>query len=240
MDALSLSQWPWLRPAIDFLFPPLCLGCGRFWEGPDEICDRCLISISELELPVCIACHRPIDEGCCCPGCGDEGLPLFAYGDYTGPLQDVIINFKFHSAQGVACLFGRLLAERFAHQIVMTGVDCLVPVPLHSSREYYRGYNQAELLGREIGKRIEIPCRTDLVQRVRKGKSQSSLSIERRAENVASAFQSIESDANGLKIVIVDDVVTSGATIMELKGTLEADGHRVVGVAAVGWAGGRS
>jgi ComF family protein len=111
--------------------------------------------------------------------------------------------------------------------------SALVPVPLHSRRAYFRGFNQAELLASELAEILDLDVRCDLAYRKKHRGVQSRISGTKRFDNVRGVFESFSSDDQCTKLLLVDDVVTSGATVGELAQTLRRAGHEVVGVLAI-------
>lgn len=239
MISPSIRDWPRVKPVIDFLFPPLCQGCGQFHDSGDDVCVDCLANISQFTHPLCIECHNVISSGSTCPDCGDSGLVLFAYGEYTGRLQEVVVAFKFGAAKEIATQFGRLIAEQFADDILATIPDLLVPIPLHNSREYHRGYNQAALLADQLSRHLAVETMPTMLERHRRRRPQSTQAIANRSKNIHGVYRLAEPAATGRRVILIDDVVTSGATVREAKRIIEGGGHTLAGIVAIAWAGGR-
>jgi ComF family protein len=158
---------------------------------------------------------------------------MFAYADYVAPLRDIVLHFKFKGITAPARLFASLLHDTFEKQLVALKADLLVPVPLHPSRERQRGYNQATLFASEIGRLLDLAVRGDLLVRVRKRKPQANLKFDQRAENVRDVFECECGPEVRRTVILVDDVVTSGATVREAKRILEAAGCDVCAVVAI-------
>ena len=156
---------------------------------------------------------------------------------FAPPVDDLIRQLKYHGVTANARVLGVLLAQ--------TAQECggemprlLVPVPLHASRLRERGFNQAAALARYAGRMLDIPSAGNLVRRVRDTPSQTSLSVEQRHRNVRGAFavngaRALRKLSGAGHVAIVDDVVTTGSTVAELKLTLLAAGVRWVDVWAV-------
>lgn len=162
--------------------------------------------------------------------CREQTLPLFALGNYVDPLKQVIAEFKFHSVRAaLPWLCGELLVT-FDTKLAACQADCLVPIPLHAAREYERGYNQATVLALELADRLTLPVRPDLIARPVKRRPQQQLRAPTREENIRGVFTSIETGPERVRILLVDDVVTSGSTAREAARVLTSAGHRVVGV----------
>gem|GEM_PF-99035 len=228
-----IERFPLLRGLLDFAFPPLCSGCGEFCEHPSSVCEKCLAQIEWFDKPFVLGEFGVAawEEA----ALRDPGLlPLFAAGDYVDPLKRVIIDLKFKGVTSSVFLLAGKLAEIHEDEVRKLKPDILVPIPLHPSREHHRGYNQATLLADELAVLLEIPVREDLLLRIRKGRPQAKLSESKRAKNIKGVFAiDREYDSEGLNVILVDDVVTSGRTILEAKVTLERSGCTVVGCMAI-------
>ncbi|MEW6412303.1 MAG: ComF family protein [Candidatus Zixiibacteriota bacterium] len=223
----------WLEGMIDFFFPPLCLGCGEYTENEGSICGRCLKAIETFDRPFCLNCMSIIPAGHKCTICKGDSLPLFAYGNYTSPLEDIVIQFKFKGIKTPAKYFARLLHEQFAPVVEELGSMTLAPIPLHPSRESRRGYNQAELLARELAQIFGYATQADLLRRIKLRKEQARLNHKERVANIRGVFEVAEEfDIDG-GVILVDDVVTSGSTVREAAGILRTKGYRVVAVLAI-------
>jgi ComF family protein len=175
--------------------------------------------------PVCAACRDPLAQptrGAVCPSCWDAITPLTplgcdalppaitlatAIGPYDGRLRDIIHALKYDARPTLA----RPLAARMrvAGSAVLSGADAVVPVPLHRSRERTRGFNQARELASHLGVRM-----ADVLTRPRRTESQADLAADRRRANVQGAFApAARASVEGLVLVLVDDVMTTGATL---------------------------
>ena len=224
---------PLLKGLLDFVFPPLCLGCGEFNDDHPGICKSCLKKIDTYEHPICLNCFEILPIAQNCPVCREKSVPLFAYGNYASPIQDIIIQFKFRGITTPAALFAPLLYEQFQRQLQSLKAGMLIPVPLYPSREKRRGYNQAALFAEQLAQLLDLPVRKDILFRVEKRKPQTKLKFEKRAENIRGAFTVAEETENDERVILVDDVVTSGATAAEARKELEEAGYRVCAVVAI-------
>lgn len=135
---------------------------------------------------------------------------------------------KFHNKREYIDFYGAYMAEILGKKILEWGAQALIPVPLHRSKLRRRGFNQAELLAREIGRALEIPVRPDIVQRVRKTKPQKELLYRERQNNLKGAFKISQYDVKLKKIVLVDDIYTTGSTVDEIAGRLLEQGAKEV------------
>jgi len=197
---------------LDFLMPAYCAACGA---PGGELCDACVQAIASP--PAILLGAR-------------NGVPsLTALGPYDGMLRSAILAMKFRGARRIGMRLGRWLAPK-----VVFPFEVVVPVPLHRARLRERGYNQAAEIARGIAAASGTACVVDALARVRATVPQSSLDLVDRSGNVEGAFsagRSIERVA-GRRVLIVDDVVTSGATMRACAATLRAAGVRTLYLAA--------
>lgn len=194
--------------ALDLLFPSKCAGCGRAGE---LLCRTCLGDATRLDSRVCRHCATPTGRGTLCGACAAVPPALYrliAAFTYDGAIRRAIHSFKYQDIRALAPVLADALASD--PRLGRLEADALVPVPLHERRLRERGYNQAELLARELGTRMGLPMRTDLVRRVGDGPSQLD-AADRRA-NVERAFEA-EGEARGMHLMLVDDVATTGSTL---------------------------
>ncbi len=212
MNAGRDALWLWHR-ALDLLFPPQCVVCGRLERW---LCPACLERIPLLDAALCPRCGRLWEGEGLCRACEEHPLlvsriraaVLFA----PGPVQDVLHALKYRGAADLASPLGILLAR--AWQRYDYASDLLMPVPLHPRRERRRGYNQAALLALSLAARLQMPVAPRGLQRVRATPSQTHLNREERRKNVAEAFALTPGlNVAGLRITLVDDVATTGATL---------------------------
>jgi ComF family protein len=218
------NRFPVLRGLLDFAYPPLCLGCEEFFDGSDGICPVCWESMPWYERPFYL-------EPAAFQGAGEDAFPLFAAGNYVDPLKKVVINFKFHGAVGAADNIARQVAAAFGYEIGKLAPGVLVPIPLHSSREYYRGYNQAAVFAEALSRELNLSVDHNLLLRTEKRRPQAGLRQSERAANIRGVFSVAEDRVTEENegILLVDDVVTSGQTVFEARRTLIEAGYRVVG-----------
>ena len=228
------ERFPLLRGFLDFVYPPLCAGCREYTEMPGGICENCLTLIdwwdkSILLTDIDFRTKVELEDG------EPDSFPLFAAGSYTGPLREVVVQYKFHGAKSVVPVVAERLAVRFGAEIRKLSPAVLVPVPLHPGREYVRGYNQALLLAEAVSPLLDLPVIDNLLFRVKKRRLQSRLGKSKRAANIRSVFAlAAEIDPDVChRVILVDDVVTSGQTLFEVRRTLRAGGFRVVGAIAI-------
>jgi competence protein ComFC len=208
---------PYLEALADLFFPQRCVGCER--RASDLLCRDCFEALPRVERPVCARCGTPTAfETFVCDEC--KGVD-FGFESARAPLryegvgEEIVHSLKY---RGYTTVVDRLAAP------LMTGVldrderfDAVVPVPLHRSRLRRRGFNQAELLARGVAAGLDAPV-SDTLQVVRKTRDQVELSAAERRANVEGAYAA-RGRLRG-KILLVDDVFTTGATTNECAKTL--------------------
>ncbi|HIY62953.1 MAG TPA: ComF family protein [Candidatus Mediterraneibacter stercoripullorum] len=132
---------------------------------------------------------------------------------HSEPVSGAVYRFKYNNRRSYAGVFAGELAVHYAGQLKRWNVDEMIPVPLHSSRKRKRGYNQAELIGKELSSLTGIPCRTDVLFRVKKTKPQKDLDDRERRKNLTGAFAVSRSWKARKNILLIDDIYTTGSTL---------------------------
>ena len=223
--------------ALDLLFPAVCPLCAaRLGSGRrDPVCGACWRSFARLTPPLCAACGVPVSSEAIarCAACRDIAMPfdyVRAAASYGGAVRDAVHALKFGGRRSLARPLGDLIVEQCAD--VLAAPDALVPVPLARGRERERGFNQAALLAERLGERLSLRVRARWLVRLRATAAQSDLSAAERRANVENAFAAAPAVA-GRDVDLVDDVITTGATVGECARALRASGARCIGVVAV-------
>ncbi len=196
---------------VDLFFPPHCVGCGR--EG-EFICVACRRSLPHLVPPLCDGCGRPLIADNC-PSCSKWKLEINGIRSpyaFEGVMRQAIYRLKYGHWKVLAIPLGELLAQYVRARPIL--VDAVVPVPLHSRRLRQRGYNQSALLAREVGRILSIPVVEGSLERISNGRAQvKAMDAAERRRNVQGAFRCGDERLRGHRVVIVDDVCTTGATL---------------------------
>lgn len=201
----------------------LCGGAG----GADLLCADCAGLLPRFEArQACPVCALPGSGAVLCGQCllrrprFDQTLAAF---DYAFPVHDMIHALKYRGELALAASFGC----RIAH-LAGGGWDLLVPVPIHRERLRERGFNQAVEIARPVARRWRLPLLLDEVERVRATSAQAGLHRRERARNLRGAFRA-SARLDGRRVLVIDDVMTTGCTLDELAGALKAAGAREVG-----------
>lgn len=227
------------RSLLHGLFPPNCYLCLDPGQPPAlELCRGCEGDFPANQ-PACPGCAVVVAEpGVRCGACRARPRAFdaaFAPYRYEFPLPELIHRFKYRGQIAIGRILGTLLGRRLAER-GRPRVDAIVPVPLHPAREARRGYNQAREIAGFAADLLQLPLRAELARRVRDTEEQAALPALVRAENVAGAF-AISAAVPPLRVAIVDDVLTTGATSEELARALRSAGCRRVEVWTVARAG---
>lgn len=195
------------RTLLEAIWVTRCAGCGRRGSW---VCEQCLAELPAIVPIACTRCHAEYPEQCECAHLPSELDALAAAYPLEGWARSAIHRFKFGAERSRATSLAEHMHPLLPHP---SQIDLLVPVPLHRDRHRTRGYNQAELLADELSKRTGIPVAETLIRRVERG-HQVGLGRAQRWEAVRDAFACPDPRlVAGRRIVLVDDVITTGATI---------------------------
>jgi ComF family protein len=235
--------------ALDLLFPASCPLCHRRLAAgrQDPLCGDCWSAIERIRPPQCAACGLPFltfdadDVGEATEGaprrCGACLIepPAYEYaraaGVYAGPLREALHALKFGRKRALARPLAALTLAQ-CRRVLGDDVDALLPVPLSPARRRERGFNQSELIADRIGAARRLAVEPRWLRRRRDTRPQTELLADERRQNVRDAFVASRAAA-GRHVVIVDDILTTGATVNECARTLRAIGARRVGVVTV-------
>lgn len=209
--------------ALAALFPARCLGCGR--RGV-SFCPACWAALPRLQPPLCPRCSRPERSGTRCRDCQRAGPALRAVRaacSYSGAVGLGVRRLKYSQERHLVEPLAALLTECLAARPVTA--DLLLPVPLDAARARDRGYNQAALLAAPVAATLGVPVVPDALRRIRATRPQVGLSARERRANVRGAFTCPEPAAvAGRRVLLVDDVMTTGATLEACAEALVAAG----------------
>lgn len=216
---------------LGLLYPQVCPFCGKV--SGERICSACRKELRYIEEPRCMRCGKPlrIAEQEYCLDCEqrshsyERGLSLWVH---SGSVQSAVYQFKYHNRRIYSRFFAQELLERYEEAIRRWNIALIVPIPLSKKRRRERGFNQAELLAKEIGKKLEIPVESKRLVRVKNTKPQKEMDARGRRSNLKDAFAwKGERPIRG-NILLIDDIYTTGNTIDHAAGTLKNAGARKV------------
>ena len=226
---------PLLNPLVDLVFPPRCPLCGGALAVPGGLCVECWGRLAIPGEPSCAACQRPMGAdsaaGLTCAPClaqppRHDGIAAATL--YTDASRDLVLAFKHGRRIGLARLLGRLMAAKLAG---LDGEWLVVPVPLHRWRLWRRGFNQSALLAREVGKAPGRRVIPDALVRVKRTPTLGGLGRSERAKALKGsivAHPARGAALRGAQVLLIDDVMTSGATTEACLAALHRAGTRRV------------
>lgn len=228
------------RLIINAVLPPRCIKCGKILSERNSLCAECFNKIRFIGAPMCACCGRPFDNEMAqeagkkqiCGACLAQKRPLFALKRfafiYDDDSKNLILGFKFADKTSYATVLGDML-WRAGRDIWDDEPDLIIPVPIHRQRLLERRYNQSALLARHLAKKTNIDADYFSLQRVRYTIPQVQLSGAARRNNLKQAFAVIKpQNIKGRKIVLIDDVETTGSTLAECAKVLKKAGAQKV------------
>lgn len=224
----------WLKQlqseVIKFIFPGVCIGCGKFGEF---ICADCEKKLPRLLPPVCQRCGKPEPSALYCSECWKKQNGIDSIRSvfiFEGMIRAAVHELKYYNLRAISGLLGKYMAAYYSENN-LSG-DYLVPVPLHPKRFRQRGYNQSELLAMSMSEITGVPMLKGAIERVIDNEPQTrTVSVDERRHNVEDVFFCGSSLVMGKDIMIVDDVCTSGATLDACARSLKKAGvKRVFGI----------
>jgi ComF family protein len=220
----------WLDELLGLVFPSRCAGCGR--PGP-AWCAACQSRTEILAGRLCSRCGQPDHRS---PECRHEfTFPVRSYARYCGPLARALLHLKYRPNRALA----RVMGGWMAGIVLREGwrPTLILPVPLAKDRLRRRGYNQAALIAESLAWHLNLPCSEAALTRIRETRSQVGLDGTARRTNVAGAFQARAEILGGSRVCVVDDLCTTGATLMACGQACARAGARQVYGLTIGRAG---
>ena len=230
-----------LKGLADLIYPRVCLACKAHIKGAPSIdelvCMQCWAKIKKNEPPFCHCCGKHLDKKTpaknICPRCLKRNLYFdraFSPCVYEGTIKELIHEFKYRDKEYLGKVLGRIMCEFItSHDLPIEYVDAVVPVPLHKAKLREREFNQAEILGKEVSSRFGKAMITGALARHKATKAQADLQEQQRFINMKDSFRVIDQKAIKEKnLLLIDDVLTTGATASQAALALKNAGARIV------------
>lgn len=204
---------------LNLIYPRRCPVCDEITGTYGKlICEACASRLHPAGEPLCKKCGKPLarEEAEYCPDCA-KGKHRYTRGRaafvYDSLMRESVGRFKYGNRREYADFYVKELLERWGDTVRSWEADALVPIPLHPKRRRRRGFNQAELIAKGLGRKLGIPVYNRLLLRVKKTRPQKELSQQERRSNLKNAFQAVQNDVRLKKVILVDDIYTTGSTI---------------------------
>ena len=214
----------------DLVFPKTCPICDRTHKqlltardsDMPGICEDCEKKLIRIQSPFCAHCGKPFeaeeDSRELCADCEKtKGSWSFVQGRglflYTGEITQAMYRLKYSSKREYARSFAYEAYEQLGDWVTHNGIEAIIPIPLHKDREIERGYNQALDFAKELSKLLKVPCESDILIRVKKTIPQKQLDDKNRLDNLKNAFHIEQKAVKYKKILLVDDIYTTGVTV---------------------------
>ena len=241
-----LRRWlaRWCRTAVNLIFPPRCAYCDLDLGEPHDallLCQACREKLGPEQWPCCRRCGAAIPADCPPPErCGlcrsarlhfDTVVPL---AEYQEDLRSAILRMKRPPGESLSKAMGQLLARRRGQRLAELEPDVIAPIPMHWARRLKRGTNSPEILAGCLAQRLGVPLEAHLLVRRRNTKPQPGLRPPQRFANLKGAFRTSKGyDFRGVRVLLVDDVLTTGATCSEAAHVLKQAGAAWVAAAVL-------
>lgn len=219
---------------LDLIYPRRCPICGHITDDKENfICSQCAGKIISIKEPRCMKCSKPIMsvETEYCYDCEKadfrykKGKAVWVYDEW---MKQSIGAFKYNGRKEYSKFYGKVMAEKYGKWVHGIEADALIPIPLHKQKKRVRGFNQAELIAKEVSGRLGVPVRTDILLRERYTMPQKQLNNVERYRNLTKAFKVSKNITNLNKVILIDDIYTTGSTIEACTNVLMEHGIKEV------------
>lgn len=222
-----MKKWFWLidQTLLHLLYPVRCMVCGQVTESKEGICRECRKKLSYVSEPSCKKCGKSLGKEWIeyCYDCKKKTHRYTqgkAVWNYEGEIKQSLFALKFQNKRDYGRIMGEELARIYGDWIYAKGIEAIVAIPLHKKRRRQRGFNQSEVIAAALSKKLELPLEKGLLIRTKNTKAQKELPVEERKNNVKNAFQKGTGVVQYKKILIIDDIYTTGNTIDSAAGVL--------------------
>lgn len=231
---------------MDFLYPPACVLCGEILpqkmsggvmekgkSGFNRVCVTCAGKVKVIREPVCLCCGKTVEDPMV-EYCFDCEKAEFAFlrnrsvFEYSGGVRNAMHDFKYNHRKENILFFGDGITEHLGKWIAGLKVDVILPVPVHKRRRRRRGYNQAHLLAKYVSETLKIPMDTEFLYRVGNTKPQKELGKKERKINLKNAFKISRNELQYDRVLLIDDIYTTGATLDSAARALKCAGVREI------------
>ena len=208
-----------LKMIKKIFYPRVCPLCGEILTNESaKTCVECSVAVPYISAPTCFKCGKEIDddENEYCEDCTKKpksyirGFPAM---NYVSPVKESVADFKYHNKSSYADFFAYEILKTHGRDIAELAPEAFIPVPVHDKKLKTRGYNQAAVLARRLGKPLGIRVDEDILRRSVNTLPQKQLAPEERQKNLEKAFILTEKKVQYRKVMLVDDIYTTGATI---------------------------
>ena len=208
----------WKEMLLSVFFPRRCPLCDEVIPYGRDLCEKCEKKIPYIREPVCKKCGKQL-ENVKQEYCGDcsrkkhhyiQGKAVFSY---QKEMKLSMYRFKYSNKREYADFYAKEAVKKYRTWIEWRGVEVVVPVPMHKKKQRARGYNQAEVFAKKLGRQMNLPVELRLVSRIKNTTPQKELNERQRKDNLKGAFQVKTNIVKYSKILLVDDIYTTGATI---------------------------
>ncbi|MBI2416431.1 MAG: ComF family protein [Ignavibacteriales bacterium] len=215
----------YLYALLDVFLPAECIACGMQVRGREAVCPACMASLKPVTEERRLFEYR---KKFAVHGIVDGFYPAYVF-EQDRPIRDILHAVKYTGKFLLAEDMGRHSANYFRHVPELVHCDIIIPVPLHKSKRFERGYNQSAHIAKGIARELKTPVYKNAVKRIKATKTQTKLNLTERRENMLDAFKMRNPNlVKGKSIMLVDDVITTGATITECAKVLKQAGAAAV------------
>lgn len=217
----------------DIIFPPRCPLCDQVIPPGIGVCPDCRKEVLCITEPVCKKCGKPLENMRqeYCTDCArkhhwyDQGKAVFVY---QGKIKQSMYRFKYSNKREYAAFYADEAVKHYVRWVQEKGIEAILPVPMYYWKEKDRGYNQAAMFADTLAKRLKLPLERRMVKRNRNTTPQKELNDVERKKNLSGAFELIPQEIPYKRILLVDDIYTTGSTIDAIAEVLKKSGVEAV------------